>query len=278
MKYEGIQFLPGELKDRLKELRTVEKITASELAERTGIDASTLSRIENGKLQKVSDDVLLKLAKHFDVSTDFLLGLTNYPDKVNYTVEDLGLTELAVKNLYTGAVNAKVVSMLLEEPRFQSIANMIENYLSGRYAAERAALHETIAGARRFGKQAAAANPAFVPAAAAMSGMLGSLDLEIVPDDLDRIQKHLRFLLMDLRKKNENPSGEEARTITRKAYDDMTRECAAKKKLDPKTVTKEDIANVLIQQLEEQTKLPPRILREQKKVFIDMLDYMSKNE
>ena len=79
-------FLPGTIGERMKDLRTARGITIKELAEKAGLDYSTLSRIENGKIQKVADDVVLMLAKFFNVSTDFLLGLTNIPDKKNYPI------------------------------------------------------------------------------------------------------------------------------------------------------------------------------------------------
>ena len=37
----------------------------------------------------------------FNVSTDFLLGETNIPDRKNYDIAELGLSVEAAKNLYT---------------------------------------------------------------------------------------------------------------------------------------------------------------------------------
>ena len=271
-------FLSGGIKERFQELCTRRKVTAREVAEETGIDASTLSRLGKGKIQKVSDDVLLRLAKYFDVSTDFLLGLTDLPDKMYYTVEELGLSPLAAKNLYTGAVNAEVVSSLLEETHFHQIINMIDNYLSGRYEAERAVVRETFAGAGRLGRQIAQDQPAWRSAANGLPGLIGSMELELVPDDVDRILKHIRFLLSRMHQKREQMPAKEARTMTRKVYDDMVAECAKKKCLDPKTIKPEDIAGVIVSQLQEQMDLPPRILNEQKKVLIDILEYSSRHE
>ena len=90
------EYLPGGMLERMEDLRNRRKLTLKEVAEKTGIDYSTLSRIENGNVKKVGDDVLLKLARFFGVSTDFLLGITNVPDKKNYTIEELGLTPEAL--------------------------------------------------------------------------------------------------------------------------------------------------------------------------------------
>ena len=127
-------FLPGTIRERVKDLRTARGITIKELAEKTGLDYSTLSRIENGKIQKVADDIVLKLARFFNVSTDFLLGLTNIPDKKNYTAEELGLSADAVRNLYTGAVDNQVADLLLSSPDFTALTMALADYFNEKNA------------------------------------------------------------------------------------------------------------------------------------------------
>ena len=117
-----MEYLPGGIRERMEDLRNRRKLTLKEVAEKTGIDYSTLSRIENGNVKKVGDDVLLKLARFFGVSTDFLLGITNVPDKKNYTIEELGLTPEAARNLYTGAEDNRVINLLLAHPDFATLA------------------------------------------------------------------------------------------------------------------------------------------------------------
>lgn len=123
------EFLPGTIGQRLAELREQRGLTREELAERVGVSTSTLSRLESGQIQKFSDEMLTALAREFDVSTDFLLGLTNIPDRMNYDIGELGLTALAARNLYTGKVNNEVVSRMLEHPRFAVLTTMIAQFL-----------------------------------------------------------------------------------------------------------------------------------------------------
>ena len=61
------EYLPGGLKERLEDLRNRRKLTLKEVAEKTGIDYSTLSRIENGNVKKVGDDVQPNSAHLFAV-------------------------------------------------------------------------------------------------------------------------------------------------------------------------------------------------------------------
>ena len=58
----------------LKILRLQNKLTQAELAKKLGLTKSVISAYENG-LRLPSYDVLIHIAKIFNVSTDYLLGL-----------------------------------------------------------------------------------------------------------------------------------------------------------------------------------------------------------
>lgn len=59
---------------KLKELRTARNLKQSELAEYLSVDQRTISNWECGT-NEPTFEVLKKLAKYFEVSTDYLLGL-----------------------------------------------------------------------------------------------------------------------------------------------------------------------------------------------------------
>ena len=59
---------------RLKELRTSRNITQSELAEHLSVDQRTISNWECGT-NEPSFHALIQISKHFDETTDYLLGL-----------------------------------------------------------------------------------------------------------------------------------------------------------------------------------------------------------
>ena len=129
------EYLPGSTGERITELWEGAGLTIEELAAKIGVNATTLGRMENGRTQKIGDDVLAALAREFNVSTDFLLGLTSIPDRKNYDIAELGLSAQAARNLYTRKVNADVVNLLLEHPRFATLTAMIEHYLDDTFAA-----------------------------------------------------------------------------------------------------------------------------------------------
>ena len=61
---------------KLKALRLEKNFTQKQIAERIGLATSAISSYESG-MRYPSYDVLVKLARIFHVSTDYLLGMTN---------------------------------------------------------------------------------------------------------------------------------------------------------------------------------------------------------
>jgi len=60
---------------RLKDLREDSDLKQKEIAEHLHIKQNTYSQYENGQRQ-LPIDILIKLAKYYNVSTDYILGLT----------------------------------------------------------------------------------------------------------------------------------------------------------------------------------------------------------
>lgn len=63
---------------RVYELRVLRRLSQKELGEAVGLTSKSISTIESG-LRKTTIDKLILLAKFFDVSTDYLLGLKDDP-------------------------------------------------------------------------------------------------------------------------------------------------------------------------------------------------------
>ena len=68
---------------RIKEIRIAKGLEQKELAKIAGIGQSTFSEIEAGKRIGIRTDILVKIAKALNVSTDYLLGLTDNPSTGN---------------------------------------------------------------------------------------------------------------------------------------------------------------------------------------------------
>ena len=111
-------FLPGDIGQRIRELREQRDIKQEKLAEILNINKATLSRIERGETKTVGSDILMTLAEHFNVSVDFLVGFTCVPDPKNYSVEALGLSSDGAKAMISRKVHMEIVNRLLENPEF----------------------------------------------------------------------------------------------------------------------------------------------------------------
>lgn len=74
--------------NRLKALRTQNDLKQTELANKLGVQSSAISKYENGQLE-ISNELLIKLADIFNVSTDYLLGRTDDPLPVRDIDQDL---------------------------------------------------------------------------------------------------------------------------------------------------------------------------------------------
>ena len=61
---------------RIKQLRLANKLTQQQLANATGINVRSYQNIEYGKLSS-SHTAIIALARYYDVSTDYLLGLSD---------------------------------------------------------------------------------------------------------------------------------------------------------------------------------------------------------
>ncbi|MBQ1192908.1 MAG: helix-turn-helix transcriptional regulator [Lachnospiraceae bacterium] len=76
--------------EKLKSLRIEKKLTQKQVSDRIGLAISAVSSYESGS-RYPSYDVLIKLARIFHVSTDYLLGIT---DTRNVDVSGLNDSEI----------------------------------------------------------------------------------------------------------------------------------------------------------------------------------------
>ncbi|MGN0521167.1 MAG: helix-turn-helix domain-containing protein [Eubacterium sp.] len=65
---------------RIKDLREDNDKTQKEIAEYLGMKQPQYYRYENG-LRDIPSDILIALSDYYNVSTDYILGLTDNPNK-----------------------------------------------------------------------------------------------------------------------------------------------------------------------------------------------------
>lgn len=81
------------LNENIKKLRLLRSINQVELARELNVSKQCVSNWENDNIQP-SVEMLIKIAKYFDVSTDYLLDLDN-----KRTISVDGLTEKEIEHI-----------------------------------------------------------------------------------------------------------------------------------------------------------------------------------
>lgn len=120
--------LGGTINERIGDLRTNMNLSQTELSEKTGIPISVISRIESGKTATIGHDVLAKLALFFNVSADYLLGLTDVRMRKNVELSELGLSNQALFQILSGKVNSQILSMMIESKNFPRFLDYAQTY------------------------------------------------------------------------------------------------------------------------------------------------------
>lgn len=234
------EFLPGDLRDRIQDLLKHNNVTQADLAAKIGCNESLISRFLSGKTNKLGDKYIIRIAKAFHVSTDFLLGESNIPDRKNYEIGELGLSVQAAKNLYTGKANADVVGRLLESPRFCELTYMIEQYfdnsLSAGYAAQNQ-MYSTLSAMLRKTTKADAA----VESARAMNRM----KVPVYQADLTAIQTQFMSAVKEVKQEIGNDLSA-AQEMTSQIAQKMFSELTKGQDVEQAQITPEGIADAVL--------------------------------
>ena len=226
--------LPGSLGDRVRELRERDKLTQGELAARIGMSASTLSRIEKGEIESPGSDIVVKLAWVFRVFTDFLLGVTDYPDRKNYEVGQLGLSPEAARRLNSGEVDMSVLNRMVMNPCFPTISRNISSYLDGSLEAGIHIQNDMIASAMDMARP-------FPAAQMELSAMKMPSALA-----LERLMMRMELMLRSMKKDTGEPEHADLQERDSQVARDVQREIYALRKKG-KPVSPESIANVILE-------------------------------
>lgn len=118
--------------ERLKQLRIKNGLKQQELADMFGLSSGTISFYESEQ-RKPDIDFIVAIAKYFDVSTDYLLGLTNAIDKENIDISkvtglnDFSLTILEQSLKETNNAAAEVIDTVICGGDFLRLVNLIND-------------------------------------------------------------------------------------------------------------------------------------------------------
>lgn len=110
------------IQERLKDLRVERELTLKELAEQTGLSSSALGSYESDDTKDISHYALIKLAKFYGVTADYLLGLSEMKSHPNADLADLRLSDGMIDVLKEGRVDTALLGGVGNAPGFYEVA------------------------------------------------------------------------------------------------------------------------------------------------------------
>ena len=115
--------------ERLKDLRTAQKLTLEQLAAEVGISKSALGKYESDNGKEISPYSILVLADYYGVSCDYLMGRTETKNHPNTALHELHLGDASIDVLRTGKFNHRLLSELICHKDFQRFMLDAEIYV-----------------------------------------------------------------------------------------------------------------------------------------------------
>ena len=119
------------IQERLKDLRVERGLTLEQLAEQTHLSKSALGSYEADDFKDISHYALIKLAKFYGVTADYLLGLSETKNHPNADLADLRLSDDMIELLKSGRVDNSLLCELATHPDFPRLMADLEIYVNG---------------------------------------------------------------------------------------------------------------------------------------------------
>ena len=122
--------------ERLEDLRKEHRLTLEQLAAHTGLSRAALGTYETDSSKDISHYAIIKLAKFYGVTADYLLGLSEMKNHPDAELNDLHLSDDMIELLRSGRVNTPLLCELALHKDFGKLLADIEIYVNGMAAAQ----------------------------------------------------------------------------------------------------------------------------------------------
>ena len=119
------------LQERLKDLRVAHNLNLEELAKLTGISKSALGNYENNDYKEINNGNLVTLAQFYNVSTDYLLCLTENKNHPNTDLTNLHLSDDMIDLLLSGSINNRLLCEIATHDKFKELMADTEIFIDG---------------------------------------------------------------------------------------------------------------------------------------------------
>jgi len=119
------------IQERIADLRHERGLTLEQLAEQTKLSRSALASYENDDFKDISHFALIRLAKFYGVSADYLLGLTETKRPSEADIAGLGLSDELIALLRAGRINTPMLNEMASHRDFAKLLADMEIYVDG---------------------------------------------------------------------------------------------------------------------------------------------------
>ena len=119
------------IQERLKDLRVERGLTLEQLEEQVNLSKSALGSYEAKDFKDISHYAIIKLAKFYGVTADYLLGLSQTRNHPNADLADLRLSDDMIELLKSGRVDTSLLCELAVHPDFPRLMADLEIYVNG---------------------------------------------------------------------------------------------------------------------------------------------------
>lgn len=117
--------------ERIKDLRVEHGLRLKDLEAETGLSSSALGSYETDDTKDITHTAIIKLAKFYGVTADYLLGLTETKRHPNADLADLRLSDDMIDVLRKGRVDTALLGELVAHPDFMKLLADISIYANG---------------------------------------------------------------------------------------------------------------------------------------------------
>lgn len=239
-------YLPGDTRQRIQDLIKDSSITQAELAGIIGLSESAFSRYLKGQTEMLGDGYIIKIAKHFKVSTDFLLGETDIPDRKNYDIEELGISAEAAKLLYTGRLDSRVLNLLLENPHFPQLLALLARYQNEIVRSGIAAMNQQLTFINSLLLAQAESVPDSAGAATQLAADLRGVCMPVINADTTAIQNLFMLIVRDIKEQGETIAAD-SNAVTVQVLQRLREELSkGQDSLDLRKITAEDLTGAVM--------------------------------
>ena len=119
------------IQERLKDLRVERGLTLEQLEEQVNLSKSALGSYEAKDFKDISHYAIIKLAKFYGVTADYLLGLSQTRNHPNADLADLRLSDEMIDLLKSGRIDNTLLCELAAHPDFPRLMADLEIYVNG---------------------------------------------------------------------------------------------------------------------------------------------------